>query len=78
MLEFGRGPSISNLISAAPKCKEIVFGEFREDNREHVKLWLKKDPSAFNWEPFFNYVVCTLEGGTATDALKWKETLQST
>ena len=77
VLEFGGGPTISNLISAAPKCQEIVFGEFREDNREHVKLWLKKDPSAFNWEPFFNYVVCTLEGGSATDAMKRKETLRS-
>ena len=77
VLEFGGGPAVCSLISAAPKCKEIVFGEFREDNREHVNLWLKKDPSAFDWDPFFNYVVCTLEGGTAIDALERKETLRN-
>ena len=77
LLEFGGGPTVSNLISAAPKCKEIIFGEFREDNREHVNLWLKKDPSAFDWEPFFTHVVCTLEGGTAADVLERKETLRN-
>ena len=77
VLEFGGGPAVSSLISAAPKCKEIVFGEFSEDNREHVNLWLNKNNSAFDWEPFFNYVVCTLEGGTAIDALERKETLRS-
>ena len=78
MLEFGGGPALSNLISAAPKCKEIVFGEFREDNREHVNLWLKRDPSAFNWEPFFTHVVCTLEGRTDTDVQERKEILRNT
>ena len=77
LLEFGGGPTISNLISAAPKCKEIIFGDYKEDNREHVNLWLKKDPSAFDWEPFFTHVVCTLEGGTDFDILKRKETLRS-
>ena len=78
VLEFGGGPVLSNLISAAPRCKEIVFGEFREDNREHVNLWLKKDPSASNWEPFFTHVVCTLEGGTYTDVQERKEILRNT
>ena len=64
LLEIGGGSVVSNLISAAPKCKEIVFGEFREDNRERVKCWLRKDPSAFNWQPFFSYVVGTLEEGS--------------
>ena len=36
----------------------------------HVHFWLRKDPSAFDWEQFFTYVVCTLEEGTAIDALK--------
>ena len=77
LLEFGGGPTVSNLISAAPKCREIVFSEFREDNRQQVNLWLKKDPSAFNWQPFFSHVVCTLEGGTETDVHKRKETLRN-
>ena len=36
----------------------------------HVHFWLRKDPSAFDWEQFFTYVVCTREEGTVIDALK--------
>ena len=32
MLTFGEGGVLSNVISEAPSCKEIVFAEFREDN----------------------------------------------
>ena len=78
LLEFGGGPVISYLISAAPKCKEIVFGEFREDNRERVNQWLQKEPSAFNWHHFFSYVVGTLEGGTEENIEERKELLRKT
>ena len=69
---------MSNLISAAPKCKEIVFGEFREDNRERIHQWLRKDPSSFNWHQFFSYVVGTLEGGTEVNIEERKELLRNT
>ena len=62
-LEFGGGTSVSNLISAATKCKEIVFSEFSESKREWISRWLRNDPSTFNRQPLFSYVVCTLEGG---------------
>ena len=78
LLEFGGGAVLSNLISAAPKCKEIVFGEFEEDNRDAVNLWLSKDPSAFNWQLFFSYVVGTLEGGTEENIEERKELLRKT
>ena len=78
LLEFGGGPVVSNLISAAPKCREIVFGEFEEDNREGINLWLRKDPLAFNWQPFFSYVVGTLEGGTEENIEERKELLRNT
>ena len=42
LLEFGGGAVVINLISAVPKCKEITFTDFREDNREWIKRWLKK------------------------------------
>ena len=76
LLEFGGGAVMSNLISAATKCKEIVFGEFKEDNRERVKHWLSKDPSAFNWQLFFSYVVGTLEGGTERNIEERKDLLR--
>ena len=78
LLEFGGGAVVSNLISAAPKCKEIVFGEFREDNRERLNQWLRKDPLAFNWHQFFSHVVGTLEGGTEENIEERKELLRNT
>ena len=78
LLEFGGGAVVSNLISAATKCKEIVFGEFEQDNRDAVNLWLSKDPSAFNWQLFFSYVVGTLEGGTEENIEERKELLRKT
>ena len=78
LLEFGGGAVVSNLISAVPKCKEIVFGEFREDNRDGINQWLRKDPSAFNWHHFFSYVVGTLEGGTEENVEERKELLRNT
>lgn len=77
VLDFGGGPALFHLISAAPKCKEVVFAEFADDCREHVNLWLKKDPSAFDWRPFFSYIVCTLEGGTEKDMEEREEVLRS-
>ena len=78
LLEFGGGGVVSNLISAVPKCKGVVYGEFREDDREAINRWLRKDPSAFNWQPFFSYVVRTLEGGTEKDIEERKELLRNT
>ena len=69
MLNFYGGPVVSHLISVAPKCKEVMFADFSADCREQVDLWLKKDPSAFDWWPYFSYVVHTLEGGTETQPL---------
>lgn len=77
VLDFGGGPALSHLISAAPKCKEVVFAEFADDCREHINLWLKRDPAAFDWRPFFSYVVDTLEGGTEKDIVDREEMLRS-
>ena len=77
MLNFAGGPVVCHLISAAPKCKEVVLADFTADCREQVDLWLKKDPSAFDWRPYFSYVVRTLEGGTEKDIEEREETLRS-
>ena len=77
MLEFGGGAVLSNVISAAPSCKEIVFAEFREDNRQEVSRWLSKDPSAFQWQSFISYVVCTLEEGMEMAVDERKELLRN-
>ena len=53
VLEFGGGPCIFPLISAASHVKEIVFSEYLESCREEVKLWKDKNPESHNWTPYF-------------------------
>lgn len=77
MLNFGEGGVLSNVISEAPSCKEIVFAEFREDNQHEVRFWLSKDPSAFQWQSFIFYVVCTLEEGMEKAVDERKELLRN-
>lgn len=77
VLVFGSGPALSHFISTAPKCKETVLAEFADDCHELINLWLKDDPSAFDWQPFFSYVMCTLEGGTERDIKEREELLRS-
>ena len=64
VLDYGCGPSICYTISAAgiPNVSEIVLAEYTVRNREAVQQWLDKDPSGFDWSPYFKYVVQTLEG----------------
>jgi hypothetical protein len=56
LLEVGGGPVIYPLISASSKVDEIVFSEFIEENRQAVKNWIQKDPSAFDWSPYFKMI----------------------
>lgn len=62
LLEFGGGPCIHTLISAAPYVSEIVFADYAEDNLKEVKLWRDSDRTSFDWSSFFKYVVKELEG----------------
>ena len=61
-LEYGCGPSIHLTFTAATKASEIVLCDFLESNREIVRKWLNKDPGAYDWSPYFSYVVQDLEG----------------
>lgn len=68
VLEFGGGPCIHTLISAAPYVSDITFADYAEDNLQEIRLWRDNDPSSFNWSPFFEYIVKELEGSSAVDA----------
>ena len=68
VLEFGGGPVIVPLISAAPFVSEIVFSEYAEANRAQVQLWKDNDPNAHNWMPYIRYVVNKLEGNVDPEA----------
>ena len=67
VLEFGGGPTICNLITAAPYVKEIIFAEYTEKNRREVQKWLEKSPDAHDWSLHFKFVVENLEGRNRED-----------
>lgn len=68
VLDYSCGPTIANVISASRVATEIVLVEYTKEGRAAIQQWLDKDPNAFNWSPYFKYVVQTLEGETTTAA----------
>ncbi len=68
VLEYGAGPTIFPVISAAARASEIVLADVGEGNREALWKWLGRDPTAFNWSPFFDHVVQKLEGKSEEEA----------
>jgi hypothetical protein len=67
---------IANIISAVGLADfdvQCTLAEFIEDSRKAIQQWLDGEPSAWNWTPYFNYIVHTLEGKEIKDALKREE-----
>lgn len=52
MLEFGGGPTIYQLITAAANVKEIVFSDYSGANLREVKKWCNEENGAFQWDSF--------------------------
>ena len=75
LLELGSGPYIHTLISAAPYVGQIYHTDYLEECRQEVLMWKKKDPNAYNWTPYFKYIVNKLEGISDSDAVVQREEL---
>ena len=73
LLQLGAGPCIYDLISAAPYVTEIYHSDYLESCCNEVLLWRNKDPKAYNWSPYFRYVVNTLEGKVGPHAVAERE-----
>lgn len=73
VLDYGSGPSIVSIISAAAKASEIVLSDYGEGNRKALRQWLERDPEAFDWSPTFNMVVQEYEGRSEEEARKREE-----
>lgn len=56
---------------------EVVLAEYSEKACSSLRLWLDKDPKAFNWSPYVNYMVETVEGGTIQDVEEREKRLRS-
>ena len=62
VLDYGSGPSILSIISAATKASEIVLSDYTDNNRKFLCQWLDRNSVAFDWSPYFHFVVKELEG----------------
>ena len=69
VLDFGGGPAIYDLISAAPYAEEIIFAEYSEENRKEVAAWRERSPDAHDWSPYFKFAVQRFEGKGSEEAL---------
>ena len=76
VLDYGTGPAIMSVISAAGHASEIVVSDYAESNREALRKWLRRDPTAFNWSPYFDHVVQKLEGKEEKEAREREERLR--
>ena len=73
ILEYSGGPSLMDMIIAAPKASKIIFSDYAKSNRDEIKRWLDKDPGAFDWTPTVQHVL-ELEGkATDTTAVQNRE-----
>lgn len=52
LLEFGSGPTLYSLITAATKVETLCVCDRLEANLQEIKLWQREDDRAFNWDPF--------------------------
>ncbi|KAM4016812.1 indolethylamine N-methyltransferase-like [Anomaloglossus baeobatrachus] len=61
LIDFGAGPTIYHLLSAAEAFNNIITSDFLEQNRKQLEKWLRKDPDALDWTHIIKFV-CELEG----------------
>lgn len=62
LLEYGGGPTVYSLISAARVISEITFVDHLQSSLDHVLDWTHGTPGTHDWKPYIKYVVCELEG----------------
>jgi hypothetical protein len=57
LLEFGGGPTIYSLITAARTSGWIHFCDYNDECLHEVDLWLHNDKAAFDWHHFIDYAL---------------------
>ena len=78
ILEFGGGPTIASLISAAPYAEKMVFSDFVGRNREVVEMWRnRKSPGHdIRIRTLIQYVVQSVEGKGHDEAERREQELR--
>ncbi len=57
LLEFGIGPTLYSLITAATKVDTIHVCDKLAANLHEMQLWKRSEEGAFHWEPFMRRVL---------------------
>ncbi len=57
VLEFGGGPTIYSLITAARTAGSIHFCDYNQACLDEVNLWRNNDATAFDWTKFIAYAL---------------------
>ena len=76
VLDYGCGPVIAFDISAAKGEAEIVLAEYGEKCRQALQDWLNRHPSAWDWTPYIEHVVCDLEKKDKSEVIQREENLR--
>ena len=69
-LDYGIGPNLSALISAAIHSSEMILADYAETNLKYLQQWVDNIPTGFDWTPYFEYVVRYLERKQEEDAVE--------
>jgi len=72
LLEFGGGPTIYSLITAARTASWIHFCDYTPRSLQEVQMWMSQDASAFDWSHFVRYAL-SCERGIAEENISKEE-----
>jgi hypothetical protein len=62
VLEFGGGPCLWPSFLLAQYFDEIWFCDYTPSNLQCVQDWLDEKPNAFDWKPYFNFMLDIKKG----------------
>ena len=66
LIDFGCGPTVYQLISAAINVKEVHLADYLDRNLDELRLWLDDEETAWDWTDFFK-AVFRIEGANNAD-----------
>ena len=76
VLDFGSGPVVAYVVSAATIATEIAFADISDKNQRAIQHWIDKDESAWDWLPHIAYIVESIEGKSAEEAVEREKQLR--
>ena len=76
VLDYGSGPVVAYVVSAATVATEIVFADISDKNRKAIQRWVDREESAWNWSPHIAYIIENIEGKSAEEAVERERQLR--